>query len=183
MKVNKRGLHIIAFIILLFLIIKIIFAFLSEFTIKREDYNELLLNYDNMFYNLKNKQYYEELEYKLLNEKNNFNFQSNIKQEDILKIIYKYVPLCDINLTKLSFSDTFQAETEVIDEQIPVVQIITVNIEFNSKYVNMLDFIDELQSNYNYLAVTNLSANFLEDIVYVTMSINFYLILDAVYNN
>jgi len=191
MKVSNRFRKLF-FFTALFLIIYLVSEFkpktLSAFTAIKEEYNLTSISYEKMNKNFELKKYYEDMEQRLLCEKYNFNVLQYLRQEEILKILQIYLYSNNINLTKINFSEALPVSiNNSIDDSIIASQEndyyrilnMSVNIEFNSNYDNMLSFIDGLQNNTTDMSIVNISTTLSEEnMVFVTMDINFYAISD-----
>lgn len=195
MKINKRE----KFFILVLLISVIIFIgnkFVPIIIVNRvsirEDYNKTKEIYDNMSRNIRMKNFYEEQKKKLLVEVSELNIFSDIRQENILEILYKSFSSCRIEIVSISFSNVIAtsidiASNEIVSEskmdntdfqndQLPMVSMI-VNIEFKSSYEKILDLIDKLQENNYDIAITNIhiiKSNFNDN--HCFMDVSFYAI-------
>lgn len=191
MKVSNK-IKKLLFIAIIFLVNYVVVEFepkpLSVFTAIKDEYNLMSMSYEDMNQNFVMKKYYIDMEKELLDEKNNLKLLNCLKQEEILKVLHSYLSSCNINLTKLNFSEELPVSlNNPMDETIVVIEenddprilMLNVNIEFNSNYENMLIFIDGLQNNPIDMSITNMNATLSEgNTVFVSMDINFYAISD-----
>ena len=158
MKASSRKKKII-FVVITCLIIFIIRQFspllISAVNAIKDEYDQMSVNYKNMNQSINMSKYYKDRERELLNEKYNLNMLTYIKQEEILKILHGHLSSCNIRVTKFNFSEglpvllndpTDETVAETDENIYPSILKISVNIEFNSSYEDMIRFIDELNS-------------------------------------
>jgi len=179
------------FVTIVLLVIYVVREFepkpLSAFTAIKDEYNLLCVSYENMNQNFTMKKYYADREKKLLAEKHILNVLNNLKQEEIIKILHGDLSSCNINLTKLNFLEELIVPlnnpmdgtiVETGGDNYYSIVTMSLNIEFNSKYEDMLKFIECLQNNQIDMAITNISTTFFEkNIVFVVMDISFYAVM------
>lgn len=207
MKLSKRE-KLFLLVLLVSIVIyagnKYIPTLLSSKNHVNEDYNKICDVYSNMIQNIGMKELYEEKRRELLVEINSMNMLSDIKQENILEILYKHLSSCGVEIININFSEVTpleinSADNEVliessaenqtvntisnsnsnlnINEQLSTLTTL-VDIEFRSSYERVLTLIDELKENKNDMAITNIHLIKSDyNNIYGVMSVRFYAIL------
>jgi len=174
MKLSKREKYFI--LVLLISIIVLIFSKLAPLiTVNKnstkENYIKTKEIYVNMSQNINMLNYYEDEKVKLKTEIAEISVLPEIKQENIIEILYKNLSSCGIEITSLNFSEPmltlFDISTnEMVSEsqidnneknnnELSVLTMI-VNVEFKTNYTNILEFIDKLKDNNFDIAITNI---------------------------
>ncbi len=195
MKINKRE-KLFIFVLLILIIIFIVDKLMPIITSKRtsisENYNKTKEIYDSMSQNIRMKNFYEKEKEKLLAEVSELNSFSDIKQENIIEILYNSLSTCGIEIISINFSNIFTTSIDILSNetvseskmdnvnnemnQLPVKSMI-INIEFKSSYEKILALIDKLQENNCDIAITNIHItkfNFNDN--YCVMDVIFYAI-------
>lgn len=198
MKINKRErLLIYIFFILVFIYFGNKFApeiFLKS-KLRNNNYKNISQIYEGMLQNFEINNLWEERKQEILGEIDDLNVLCDIKQEQIIEILYKYLLSNSIEIIDINFSEAFPVsrnttmnenlvETEEYYQSINNSEpnklsalTMLVDIEFKSSYENMLSLIDGLQSHSIDMAITNIHVIKCDkDIVYGVMDINFYAI-------
>lgn len=207
MKLSKRE-KLFLFVLLVSIVIyagnKYIPTLLSSKNHVNEDYNKICDVYSNMIQNIKMKELYEEKRRELLVEINSMNMLSDIKQENILEILYRHLSSCGVEIININFSEVTPLEINSADNEVLIessaenqtVNTISnsnsnlninerlstlttlVDIEFRSSYEQVLTLIDELKENKNNMAITNIHLIKSDyNNIYGVMSVRFYAIL------
>jgi len=178
--------------IIVFVFSKFILLIISNNISIKEDYIKTKEIYVNMSRNINMVNYYEDKKNKLQSEITEISVPTDIKQVNMIKILYKNLYSCGIDIISLNFSEPLLTlfdistnemllespidDNEKNNNQLSLLTMI-VNVEFKSNYENILNLIDELQDNKNNISITNIhiiKSDF--DKVQGIMDISFYAI-------
>lgn len=180
---NNKYIKISIFIalstILLFTAKDNVSAAYSIFSLTDDEHTKIIVDYENMCENIKNKKMYEERLRDIGEEANSINIMANIRQEQILTILNEYLSSCSIetfSIDFLEYSNLNNMETEIYEEnEKERIVSAAVTISFTASYNNMLRFVDEIQGGKTYAAINNVRVvmNDNEE-VYGTIELVFY---------
>lgn len=180
---NNKYIKIAIFIalstILLFTAKDNVSAAYSIFSLTDDEHTKIIVDYENMCENIKNKKMYEERLRDISEEANSINIMANIRQEQILTILNEYLSSCSIetfSIDFLEYSNLNNMETEIYEEnEKERIVSAAVTISFTASYNNMLRFVDEIQGGKTYAAINNVRVvmNDNEE-VYGTIELVFY---------
>ena len=156
---------------------------------KQDEYLKIKNNYENMSDNFKKKKYYEDSVEKLLEEINDLNVLTDIKQEQIIEILNENISNCKIEATSINFSEVIpvrvnntnnyeavKSEEATNENAAQNAVMISVQIEFKSSYDNMLKFVDELKSSSINIVIDNMRVYMDKDNVYGVMDLSIYAV-------
>ena len=158
----------------------------SIFKSKINEYEQFNESYEVMSNNLKKLKTYEKTELELINEINNLNILKIIYQEEIINILNDILEACEINPGKITFLEVYTINIDEVNskeneiqnpaEEIIEAQAMTVNLEFSSTYVSLVDFIDEIQNSDTDISITNIKIIIHEEgeDVQCQITLNFY---------
>jgi len=188
---NRAGKSFIfvALLIIIYLVSEIKPKILSDITAIKEEYNLTSISYENMNKNFELNKYYEDMEQRLSYKKYKFNVLQYLRQEEILEILQFNLYSNNIKLTKINFTEALPVSinNSIGDSNISMqendyyrILKMSVNIEFDANFDNMLSFIDGMQNSTIDMSIANIRTSLSEEnMVFVTMDINFYAISDV----
>ncbi|WP_019228926.1 hypothetical protein [Sedimentibacter sp. B4] len=188
---NNKYIKIAIFIalstILLFTAKDNVSAAYSIFSLTDDEHTKIIVDYENMCENIKNKKMYEERLRDISDEANSINIMANIRQEQILTILNEYLSSCSIEASSIDFLEysnlnSMEAEISEENEKDRIISA-AVTISFKASYNNMLRFVDEIQGGKTYAAINNVRVvmNDNEE-VYGTIELVFYALkIDEAY--
>ncbi len=186
-KFIKTAVFIVLSIVLLFTAKDNASAAYSIFSLTDDEYTKISLDYENMYENIKNKKIYEGKLRDISNKTANLNIMTNIKQEQIIKVLNEFLSSCSIEASSFDFSEFSNlnnVETEDSEETSEdKIDSAAVSISFKASYNNMLKFIDEIQRGKTSAAISSVKVVMNDnEKVYGTIEIVFYALkMDEVY--
>lgn len=130
-----------------------------------EEYNNINLEYENMYQNLNMENIYEKNQIYLLNKINELNIDTEIFQDKIINVLSNISGKNGIELSNIKFSETMpvftdnfnRSEEPVESQQNSSAICMKASVNFDGDYNDMLSFIDDIKSSESEISVIDIS--------------------------
>lgn len=160
----------------------------NSFKSINKEYNKVNTNYAVMSDNLKMMKVFKNREREIMNEINELNILMNLDQEEVITILDTCMKTCNINASKITFSEVHHliinnentqieiSEGESAETKIQQMANMAVSLEFTSTYDEMILFIYEIQNYKTEISIANMRIINQDEgeNVHCAISLNFY---------
>lgn len=145
-----------------------------------EEYDNIHLEYENMYQNLSMKNFYEDNQINLIKKINELNIDNDILQDQIINILSNISVKNNIELGNIKFSETMSVfpdtpSTEESDSLQNSAVYMKVTADFDSDFDDMISFIDDIKISDTEISLIDISILLLDsDKVHVMLNLMFY---------
>lgn len=121
-----------------------------------------------MIHNINMESIYEENHNNLLKKINNLNIDNEILQDEIISELNHIAEENNIELSSIKFSEAMPVLTD------NNALCMKVTVEFDSEFINMLKFVDDVKNSATIVSVTDISVLTIENKVHVLLNLLYY---------